>query len=254
MDIAEKILQSKQDFDDVYEAGQKSEYDRFWDAYQENGNRVNYMGAFSGTCWTQEILKPKYKIAPTDGTSTTLRNGAEMFYRCNRSGITRLDFSQIADKFDFSKCVNLSNLFNSSSVDNIYVDASSAENMSAAFSRGDSGLGAISITLKISEKLTKISNMFGYNDQLETLIFTDDSVIATSGLDLHWSTKLSKASILSIFNALSTTATGKSLKISLTAVNNAFETSEGLADGSTSDEWTTLIASRSNWTVALSDT
>ena len=38
MNITEKVLRQKQDFDDVYEAGKKAEYDAFWDAFQDNGN------------------------------------------------------------------------------------------------------------------------------------------------------------------------------------------------------------------------
>ena len=32
MDIAEKVLRQKKDFDDVYEAGKKAEYDEFCDS------------------------------------------------------------------------------------------------------------------------------------------------------------------------------------------------------------------------------
>ena len=62
---------------------------------------------------------------------------------------------------------------------------------------------------------------------------------------------LSKESILSVFNALSDTITGMTLTLKLLAVNTAFETSEGAADGSTSEEWNTLIATKSNWTISL---
>lgn len=241
MDIAEKILQSKQDFDDVYEAGQKSEYDRFWDNFQENGNRVTYFGAFSGVCWTQETLKPKYKIAPNDGTSTTLRYGAEMFWRCNRSGKTRLDFSQIADKFDFSKCNVLTSLFAASSVDNIYVDMSGASNGNSMFSLSDSGLGAISITLKVSDKTTSMGSAFYGNKNLENLIFTDDSVLGCP-LDLSWSTKLTHGSLMSVINALkdySENTSGIAHKLILGSTNLDKLTDEEKA-----------IATEKGWTLA----
>ena len=53
-----------QDFDskvsEVYEKGVSDEYDRFWDAYQDNGNRTDYRMAFCSTSWTEENFKPKY--------------------------------------------------------------------------------------------------------------------------------------------------------------------------------------------------
>lgn len=62
---------------------------------------------------------------------------------------------------------------------------------------------------------------------------------------------LTAASITSIINALSTTASGYTVQLSKTAVQNAFETSEGAADGNTSEEWLNLIATKSNWTISL---
>lgn len=63
--------------------------------------------------------------------------------------------------------------------------------------------------------------------------------------------KLSKPSITSIINCLSTTTSGLTVTLSKTAVNNAFETSEGVADGSTSQEWLNLVATKTNWTISL---
>ena len=63
--------------------------------------------------------------------------------------------------------------------------------------------------------------------------------------------KLSKDSIQSIMSCLSDDATGKNLTIPLAAVNKAFETSSGAADGSTSTEWAELIATKPNWTISL---
>lgn len=44
----------------VYEAGVKSEYDRFWDSFQDYGNRTGHVFAFAGYGWTDETFKPKY--------------------------------------------------------------------------------------------------------------------------------------------------------------------------------------------------
>lgn len=75
--------------------------------------------------------------------------------------------------------------------------------------------------------------------------------IGTTGLNLRWSTKLSKASITSVITALSATTSGLTVTLSNAAVNNAYETSEGAADGSVSAEWAELIATKTNWTITL---
>ena len=101
-----------------------------------------------------------------------------------------------------------------------------------------------------TSKGTNFSHMFSSCTNLTNLTMT--GTIKANGMDLHYSTKLSKASIISVINALSDTTNALKVQLSKTAVNNAFETSGGVADGSTSEEWTTLIATKANWTIALS--
>ena len=57
MSIAEKFEVIA---DAVYEKGKQAEYDRFWDSYQENGNKRFYGYAFA--YWNDEVFKPKYTI------------------------------------------------------------------------------------------------------------------------------------------------------------------------------------------------
>ena len=111
------------------EEGKKSEHDRFWDDYQQNGNRTLYGNAF-GVCWTANNFCPKYPMRPT---------GAYMMFFTNQSGGIEiddfvafceennvvLDFSQCTNAeyalaslhtyhhgvLDFSKCTSMSNLF-----------------------------------------------------------------------------------------------------------------------------------------------
>jgi hypothetical protein len=66
-------------------------------------------------------------------------------------------------------------------------------------------------------------------------------VIGQKNFNVHWSPKLSKASIESIINALSSTTSGLTVTISKTAKEAAF----------TSAEWSALIATKSNWTISL---
>lgn len=42
--------------------GMQTEYDRFWDASQDNGRRTNYNYGFAGDGWDDEAFKPKYDL------------------------------------------------------------------------------------------------------------------------------------------------------------------------------------------------
>ena len=62
MSIAEQIARAKTDYDEVYAAGEKTEYDKFWDNFQENGNRVQYPYSFYYPFWNDKNYNPKYPI------------------------------------------------------------------------------------------------------------------------------------------------------------------------------------------------
>lgn len=65
---------------DVYEAGQQSEYDRFWDAFQQNGERTSYDSAFQYNGWSDDIYSPKYpiKLEGTNGGRQTFNNNTNL--------------------------------------------------------------------------------------------------------------------------------------------------------------------------------
>ena len=54
-------------YDEGVADGKQAEYDAFWDAYQQNGNRTAYDYAFAGIGWNDENFKPKYPIIPMSG-------------------------------------------------------------------------------------------------------------------------------------------------------------------------------------------
>ena len=60
MNIAEKLTAIAENVPRVYEAGKKSEYDAFWDSFQDNGQRTQYPYAFY--VWGAKHFKPKYPI------------------------------------------------------------------------------------------------------------------------------------------------------------------------------------------------
>jgi hypothetical protein len=69
MSIAEKLTKVAENVPKVYKAGQKAEYDRFWDAYQNNGTLTNYSFAFGGASVNDAWYNPKYPIIATSSTN-----------------------------------------------------------------------------------------------------------------------------------------------------------------------------------------
>jgi hypothetical protein len=239
MTTAEMLVEVAKGTQKVYEDGKKSQYDEFWDNFQQNGNRNRYPYGFTSGGWTAQTLKPKYLVKPVDATYAS-QYAVNMFFRANEESTEHLDFSKIADKFDFSEVINASSLFNSAKFTNVTADLSKAEYASLAFA--NQWYGCVkSLTLKVSEKLTTATNIFYGNAWLNELTMMEGSVIACEGWDLHWATSLSKASITSVINALSTSTSGKTITFSKTAKNNAF----------TDSEWSALIATKTNWTISL---
>lgn len=211
----------------------------FWNTYQDNGNRTNYSFGFSGNGWTDETFDPRYDIKPTSAT--------RMFEQCAITNLkSKLEARAIV--LDFSNMSTASYLFQSSSITDVGVlDFSAMPNLS---------------TMLINAKLVNIEKLILKNDGSQTfanafnymsaLVHCIVEGVIGADFDIRWSTKLDQPSIVSIINALSSTTEGLKVGLSLTAVNIAFETTEGANDGSTSDEWLNLIANKTNWTITLS--
>lgn len=205
MTTAEKLQTIAENVPRVYEAGKeagkKSEYDKFWDAYQNYGNKNGYPNAFYN--WRNDCYNPKYPI-----------------YGKNTSTTSIFQWGGMTDTL----------------VDVILLGTSDA---SYAFRYSD----LKTIRKIICEETVNLYKAFEYTYALENITF--EGSIGGSDIDFQWSTKLTKASILSIVNALSVNVTGRTLTLSQTAVDNAF-------GGSTSAEWLALVANRSNWSILLS--
>lgn len=263
MTIAEKITRAKADYDEVYNAGYtkgkaeggggyeqgvadgieqgKQEKSRsLMAAIQQGGERTAYNDMFSAPYWTDENFAPIYDIRTS--------NGAKMFNEC---GITDLRgiLERQGVELDTSGTGNFSEFMKGSTITHSpVIDASAAAQLSQAFYNCQS---LISIEKLIISSTGDVSFSHAFYACYALVQLVIEGVIGKNGLDLRYSQKLSKASITSIINALSTTTTGLTVTLSKTAVDNAFATSEGLADGSNSEEWLALIATRQNWTISL---
>lgn len=240
MSIAEKLVTISDNMQNLFNAGKQAEYDTFWKVLQLHGNKNEYYFAFAGSSWNSWTLNPKYIIAPVDETVNSL-SVQGLFYHCNRgneaTGLGKIDYRNIAHMFDFANIKNAQGMFANACMDYIVVDFSNVEAMQATFQ--DSNGYQTHITLTVSEKCTNFANAFYGASNLTDLIFTEGSVIAAN-LDVK-SCPLSKESITSIINALSSSVTGKTLALKKTAKEAAF----------TSAEWSALIATKTNWTISL---
>lgn len=216
--------------------GAKEEYDRFWDTIQPAGDGDAHYAATFGIAWKAEIFKPKYDLVPN--------NAAYMFAfnRMTDDLVALMD--SVGKKLDFSNCSNINNAFQGSQftrLGKIYCKgASSWYNTFASCSK----LVTIDEWGHPNEDGTIAGGLTGTFTDCTSLANITVRGIITGTANFQWC-PLTKASITSIVNALSPSVSGKTLTLSKTAVNNAFE---GGKDGS---EWNTLIADKTNWSFSL---
>lgn len=168
--------------------GKQLEYDRFWDAYQQNGKRTDYQTGFTGAGWTEETFKPKYDI---------VTNSAYMLFRgcpikdlgeAIRNSGKKVVVNHNRLQYSFNFCPNLET-----------VEEIEFKNP----------LVYISQAFTTSPKLKKIQTL-PISEEATTLDFTDLSAledVSFSGvipvnISFAKSSKLSNASIQSIIDHL----------------------------------------------------
>lgn len=197
--------------DAVYEKGKKDEYDKFWDAYQNNGNRTDYSAVFQGNKgWTKDNFYPKYDIKPV-GAAT------QLFYAWETGSFNlkqRLEECKVV--LDTSKATSMVSAFNYSKFTELpTIDLSAMTTASSGIFTNNYGSLTTIEKLIVSEN-TAIGSWFGqYCQNLTNLIV--EGTIAKSGFNVQYQKKLTTASLLSILTALSKesdVASGKSITFS----------------------------------------
>lgn len=231
--IADKLTAIAENVPRVYEAGKKAEYDAFWDACQENGNRTNYDAAFGQATWNGNNFKPKYDMKPTTAT--------QMFYRFNGNGFTAsMDLAARLEEcgvtLDFSECEYFNYCFQNAQINRVGVlDVRKAKStINSLFSN-------CYWLHKVDKLIVAESNVFDswsfLNADIRNIV-----VEGVIGSDLALQTcPLTKASFESVINSLSSSASGKTATFQKNAKEKAF----------TSAEWDALISTKSNWTISL---
>ena len=236
MTTSEKLNTIANNIPAIYNAGiengVKSEYDRFWDVFQENGQRKRYFYAFAGGGWTPEIFNPKHHISIVE-TATPNRHCEGMFYGFMR-GYEGQPISLTPEMVDFSQAMLIQDTFSNAYFDTITADFSNAVSLYGAFQQHkavNQEKTTRAIYLKVTEKCTNFTGAFNQCSNLEELQFTADSIIAAQ-IDVAHCVKLSHESLMSILYALKdganlTCTLGKSNLAKLTDAEKAIATEKG---------------------------
>ena len=246
-EVTEKLARASENSTQLYDAGvsagKKSEYDLFWDTYQNDGKRRYYERAFEDTTnggrrWIYDATyRPKHPMKPL--------NAQNMYSYC------RLPYSAIAE-VDFSECTDFYSTFAYFAISDEdrrfpAIDMRMATRTQAVFawSTGIKKIEEISVS-----EATPYQLMFNGTSNLEEIRFK--GTIAQNGLDFKSCTKLSKESIEDVIEHLSDSTGGLTVTFSKVAVDKAYEKSEGANDGSDCSVWLDDKNDyKPNWTIAL---
>lgn len=193
MSIAEQVLQLKSDFDAVYNAGKQAEYDAFWNAYQQNGNRTDYTYSFAGVAWNKDTFYPKHNL--------TMRNCHSAFNYCKFSGSLKERLEQLGITMTFPNAQPITSLFNNAAgiTELGVIDFSTVQHTNPT------GVFQYMKALHTIEKLilpptiAYYDSWFRGDTALENL--TIEGVI-TNNISFSDCTKLTRESLMSIIDAL----------------------------------------------------
>ena len=214
------------------EDGKKSEWDTFWDNFQDYGKRTGYRYGFSGDGWNDETFKPKYLIQPKSSTSSIF----EEAFRIKNSAYTDLlDFSKAsATQGIFHKCYELEKLK--------IIDLRCSTSISQIFRACRKLISIDELYLPIGNLTT--SDMFYQCYELTSIGIMSE--IGVGGLDFRDCTKLNRETLRNLIWSLSNDTVGLSITFPLAAVAREFP---GAGEGY--GEWYDFMANKSNWTINL---
>ena len=189
-----------------YEYGRQSQYDEFWDAFQDNGAKTSYFYGFYGKGWTDANFKPKYDIKPIGNTNglfsyAQISNLKQILIDCR----VTLDLSKATPvNTTFLGCKQLTYL--------PIMDFSSTTTLTGIFSGAEALISIDAIVLK-SDGSQTFSEVFKNCYALEEVRIS--GAIGQNGFDVCAS-PLSHDSLMSIINHLydySGTTTTKTLTL-----------------------------------------
>ena len=177
------------------EQGEISQYDFFWDRFQNYGKRTLYHSAFFdyGKGWTKEILRPKYSLENAETTHA-------MFQYCY--SITDFDEWQ-------KDCGIVCDFRNSTGANNMFFQSASLVSIGRCDFRK---LGVSVFIFGNCSKLETVKELWLGEKSVAETWFSNCSalknvtlktpIIATNKISFQWSPLLTRESLLGIIDAL----------------------------------------------------
>ena len=232
MTTAERIIQGKNDLDEVKATGKDKALREKWNKHIDALNKSAFTYGFAGKGWNDETFTPFTDIIMPSG-----RNAGNVFAY---SGVTDLKgiLESYGTKLDCTNALNTSGFFQYSLVTRVpEIVLERATTISSMFGNATNLVSIDKLTFP--ENCTT-TNAFQNCTSLTEIMLGGN---ISKNFDIHWS-PLSQESVESIVSALSDSASGQTVTFNNTQI-------EGINGGSS--WWVDLKASKPNWTFALSD-
>lgn len=231
-------------YTDGYDAGRKFEHDRFWDTFQQYGQRTNYAWDNTAGCghldflyWSMDNFYPKYDIRPTKMQG--------MFYYWTKTYHPHVTDWDLAKRLtdcgvvlDTSALTDITDILAHNAFTHLpFMDFTNATvcGSTGPFEYDDQLVTIDGIRMA---ETTPINRYFVRCSSLVNCPF--EGTIGQNGLNVSWSTNLSHDSLMSIINCLKDySGTGTTKTVTLGATN---------LEKLTTDE--KKIATQKGWTLA----
>lgn len=223
-----------QGIETVHEVGKETEKKRFWGNQQEEGARKYCAFLYAGNGWNNDTFKPEHDLQPT--------NAKSMFQYCHIDNYKE-QLSKHGRTFDFSQSTNNDGIFHGSPYLKHLPVISFLNSDSHINAFSWSGIVIIDLLIIKDDGSQTFDRSFDGMKDLEEIRVQG---VFGNSLDFGSSSKLSTLSIISIFEALSSRVSGKTLILNKTAVDNMDFTDTAY------NSWEELRASKSNWTIVFS--
>ena len=226
--------------DAVYDKGKQSEYDAFWDKFQQSGNRRSYAYGIGGLGWTKETFKPKYDLIAKESATF-------MFCASAIKGNLGEILNDLGIRLDTTGCKAMTYMFRTSQFTTLpTIDCRACANISYIFANM-TYLTTIEKWILPTTSSQNFASAFLSTDKLTDINEIEGTFIAS--VDFK-DCPLSTASIVNIIEHLSdsqsaTLTLKESAKESMTFPYTSPQTN------TTYNSWDDLVDTKPDWTISL---
>ena len=224
MNFDEKLITIAENQKKVFDAGKKSEYDAFWDLFQQNGSRTKYSCSF-GSGWNNDNFRPKYSMRPTTAYMMFFNNSGE-FINVDDFDAWCKENNIIIDFSNCTTCTYAISTFHAKKFGTLnFGKATALQNL---FYSHDASAGVVEIdNFVVSDKTVFADSTFQHAVNLTKLII--NGTIASNNLNVSYCKNLTHESLMSIITALKDFSdAGGSYKVTLGSDNIAKLTADEL--------------------------